>query len=89
MNTTNLKLYNFIKEEFKLSDNRAQEFTSLLERAIVEDIQHNSSEYHSVVKEDFYKLELKLEQSKTELIKWMLGIFITLIIAIIGLYFKH
>jgi hypothetical protein len=46
-----------------------------------------------IPEEDLVKVEVKLitaiEASKAEIIKWMFGGFAILMLAIIGLYFKH
>ncbi len=57
-------------------------------------------EYKSVLKEDILKLEmnmksetnnleLKIEQIKSDLLKWFIGLFIALALMIIGLYVKR
>lgn len=64
----------------------------------------NISEYKSIMKEDFLRLdmnlktqikdvkqelELKIEQTKSDLLKWFIGLFIALALMIIGLYIKR
>ncbi len=96
MNSTNLKLYDFVQAEFKLSETKAKEFITILNDSIAEDIKTNSIEYRSLLKDDFrsidlkfHQMDLKIEQFKLDLIKWMIGVFIPLMLAVMGLYLKH
>ena len=88
MNSINLSLYNFLKTEFKLSDAKAKEFAEALKEEIKNDIKYENVDFKSAVREDFLKLELKIEQNKTELLKWFIGMFFALSLMIIGLYLK-
>jgi|GEM_PF-2300596 hypothetical protein len=40
-------------------------------------------------KEDIVNLKTEIANSKVETLRWTFGFFITLMLAIIGLYFKH
>ena len=40
------------------------------------------------LKEDMTKLELKIVEAKTDMIKWYVALFVLLALMIIGLYFK-
>jgi hypothetical protein len=73
--------YEFIKDK-----ERAQEFVSKLEQTI--DNKFTEKEKILATKEDISRLELKIAEVKTEMIKWYVALFITLAIMIIGLYFK-
>jgi hypothetical protein len=73
--------YEFIKDKEK-----AQEFVSKLEQTI--DNRFTEKEKILATKEDISRLELKIAEVKTEMIKWYVALFITLAIMIIGLYFK-
>jgi hypothetical protein len=42
-----------------------------------------------VTKEDIVNLKTEIANSKVETLRWTFGFFITLMLAIIGLYFKH
>lgn len=99
MSTVNINLYNILKSDFKLSDAKAKEFVDAIREEVQNDIKYENSDFKSSVREDFLKLELKLEQNKSELkseikdaktdiLKWFVGIFITLALMIIGLYLK-
>ena len=86
MSSINLKLYNILKNDLNLSEDKAQAFAEAIKEEVINDIRSESSEFKSLFKDDFNRLELKIEQSKSETLKWVLGIFITLVIMIFGLY---
>lgn len=86
MNTVNIKLYQILKNGFHLSDEKAKEFAQVINEVVSENTLVN--EFKSAVKEDFLRLELKIEQTKTDLLKWFIGLFIALALMIIGLYLK-
>lgn len=62
-------------------------------RQIFQTLQNKDLEVlRSEVKEDFAKLggkiDTKISETKVEILRWMLGIFLAMMLAIIGLYFK-
>ncbi|TRX41364.1 coiled-coil domain-containing protein [Flavobacterium restrictum] len=67
MNTVNLNLYQILKTDFKLSDAKAKEFVDAIREEVQNDIKYENSDFKSSVKEDFLKLELKLEQVNTKI----------------------
>ncbi len=64
-------------------------------RQVVEGIRTKVSdevETHKSVlatKEDISRLEKQILEAKVEIMRWMFGVFAMLILAIVGLYFKH
>ncbi len=99
MSTVNINLYNILKSDFKLSDAKAKEFVDAIREEVQNDIKYENTDFRSAVKEDFLKLELKLsneikdvrmeiKDTKSDILKWFVGIFITLALMIIGLYLK-
>lgn len=99
MSTVNINLYNILKADFKLSDAKAQEFVEAIREEVQNDIKYENTDFRSAVREDFLKLELKLsseikdvrmeiKDTKSDILKWFVGIFITLALMIIGLYLK-
>ena len=102
MSTINLNLYQILKTDFKLSDEKAKEFVEAIREEVQNDIKYENSDFKSAIKEDFLKLELKFEQvntkieslkgeikdSKNDMLKWFVGIFFALALMIIGLYLK-
>ena len=99
MSTVNINLYNILKTDFKLSDAKAQEFVEAIREEVQNDIKYENTDFRSAVREDFLKLELKLsneikdvrmeiKDTKSDILKWFVGIFITLALMIITLYIK-
>ena len=56
MNTVNLNLYQILKTDFKLSDEKAKEFVDAIREEVQNDIKYENSGFKSTVKEDFLKL---------------------------------
>ena len=88
MTSVNLKLYNIARNKFKLSELDAKEFVEAIKEVIKEDALHLQNESKSIFKDDFHRIELKIEQSKTDTLKWIFGCFITLALMILGIYLK-
>lgn len=86
MSTIELTLYNFVKKEFNLSEEKALKFIEVLEEMHEAKSKQISEEYQSIFKNDFYKLDVKIEQSKSDMIKWFFAFFITLVLMILGLF---
>lgn len=86
MNTINLKLYDVLRKELNLNEEKSRAITQAIEEVVKEDLIANGS---NDLKLEISKIELKIEQTKTELLKWVIGCFITLAIMIIGLYLKN
>ena len=47
-----------------------------------------SIKYKSIIKEDLLQLEIKLKDKISDQFKWVIGVFLTLALMIIGLYIK-
>ena len=99
MSTINVKLYEILKNDLRLSDIKAKEFAEAIKEEVQNDIKFENSDFRSSMKEDFKQLELniekikstlelKIEQSKSETLKWFIGLFVALALMIIGLYIK-
>ncbi len=62
-----------------------------VDELVQSDIKNSATEYRSVVKEDILKMEMALrteiKESKTDTIKWMVALFISFFVAIVGLVF--
>jgi len=93
MSAAELTLYNLIRSEFKLSDEKAMEFIQSIEKLQGRETKKVSEEYKSIFKEDFYRMDLKLEELrceikdvKNDLLKWCMGGFITMVLMILGLF---
>jgi hypothetical protein len=61
-------------------NNRVIHETNLRTLATKEDI--------FLVKEDIIKLEVKVAESKSDVIRWIFALFVTMMLAFIGLYLK-
>jgi hypothetical protein len=90
MSATDIKLYDIFRNDLKLPDARAKIFAEVVQETINNEVNHKQTEFKSQIKEDFLKLEMqlntKIEQSKSEMIKWFFAFFITLVLMILGLY---
>lgn len=74
MNTVNIKLYDIFRNDLRLPETKAKELVEAIEEAVTDNITHAQHEYKSLWKDDFNtldkdirKLELKVEQTKSEL----------------------
>ena len=84
MSAINLKLYDFAKQELKLSDAKAKEFIAILEETIQEDIRSNASDYKSLWKDDFHTLDKRIIESKNEMYRAVFLSSLLQLIAILG-----
>ena len=57
MNTLNIKLYNLVKNDFRVADNKAEEFVEVLNEIVHSDVKGSTMEYKSLWKEDFANLD--------------------------------
>lgn len=86
MNTVNIKLYQILKNDFYLSDERAKEFAQVINNAAREIT--SVSEFKNNIKENLSRLDSNLISGKKynkTLLKWSVGLFIALALMIIGL----
>ena len=86
MSTTEIKLYDFLRKDLNLDDVRAKVFTEVLYKSIENQTNKTATEYKSIFKEDMLKLEIKLAETKSDLIKWFFAFFVTLMLMVLGLY---
>ena len=84
MSAINLKLYDFVKQELKLSDDKAKDFIAILKETIQEDIKASTSEYKSLWKNDFHSLDKRIIESKNEMYKAIFFSSLLQLIAILG-----
>ena len=86
----NIRLYEIFKQDFNLSDVKAKELTQAVEAVAKEKADSAFETYKSSIREDILKLEMKLElkieQTKTDMLKWFIGGFITIVVMLIGLF---
>ena len=86
MESVNINLYNILKNDFKLSDAKAREFAQAIKDEVQNDMKIENSDFKSGLKDDFHRLDLKIEQTKSDMIKWFFAFFVTLMLMILGLY---
>ncbi|PWA09833.1 hypothetical protein [Flavobacterium laiguense] len=93
MSSVNLTLYTLFTHKLKLSEADAKDFMDAIKEEVRNDIKYENSDFKSAIREDFLKLELKMEQNKSELkneikdsFKWFIGMFITIVLMMMGLY---
>ena len=86
MESININLYNILKNDFNLSDAKAKEFAQAIKEEVQNDIKLENSGFKSNLKDDFHRLDLKIEQTKSDMIKWFFAFFVTLMLMILGLY---
>ena len=96
MNTATIKLYDIFRNDLKLSDAKAKVFAEVVQETINKEVASQQTEFKSNLKEDFYKVDLRIEgvrseikETKVDLIKWFVGLFFALALMIIGLYIKN
>ena len=83
--TTDIQLFQILKQ--KLGEKEAEALVSFVDAKIKES--NEQSLKVVATKEDIANLKTDIANSKVETLRWTFGFFITLMIAIIGLYFKH
>jgi hypothetical protein len=92
MGSTEIKLYDIFRNDLKLSDAKAKVFAEVVQETVINEVKHQQTEYKSQNREDLLKLEMQLrneiKDSKTDMIKWFVGLFFALALMIIGLYIK-
>ncbi len=84
MSTLELKVYEIFKN--KLGEKEAETVIEYFESKTEEKYQQKKDVL--LTKEDKIELISKIESSKTDMIKWFVAFFITLVLMIAGLYFK-
>ena len=83
MSTIELQAYDILKTYFKKEED-ARVIISFIEQKSEQKV----AEKQLATNADLKELELKIEQSKAETLKWFIGLFITLALMIMGLYIK-
>lgn len=104
MNTINLSLYNVLRKELNLTEEKSQNVAKAIQEVVAEkDIDTKNfvtgelkgvatktdlAELKTELKTDIANLRTEMKADKTDTIKWVVGVFIALALMIIGLYFK-
>ena len=101
MSTINIKLYDFARKEMSLSEEKAKEFVQVIDEVVKEDIKDenlNELATKSFVKDEIQlvrneihklelKLEIKIEQNKSELTRAIFWAGLIQYLAIVGSVF--
>ncbi len=85
MKILEIQLFN-LSREFLKDDKKAEQFVSLLQETVANKVAEQKQVLAS--EKDIADLRLDIRQSKTDIIKWLAGLFITLALLIGGLYLK-
>jgi RNase P subunit RPR2 len=88
MSTLELNLYQMLKTDLNISDERAKRYIEVLEEIQESKIKEVSNEYRSIFKEDLYKVETNLKNEINTNTRWIIGIIFGLALMIIGMYMK-
>ena len=97
--TQSLRIYELLNAQFQQPE-RARQLTEAIEAVIDQKVEDSSKKYEVLnrkdlelirveVKEQGSRLETKIAESQTASLRWLIGLFITLALMIIGLYIKR
>lgn len=85
MSALELKVYEIFKN--KLGEDEASVIVQWVEEISERKISDKKDVF--LTKDDKIQIIEKISESKTEIMRWMFGIFAMLMLAIIGLYVRH
>jgi hypothetical protein len=89
---TSIQLFQLLKN--KLGEREVEALVDFMESKQKESNEANSKVLATKddivgIKVELGKLETKIAENKTDIIRWVFALFIPLMLAVIGLYFKH
>ena len=84
MEITSIDLFNVLKE--KIGEQQAKSLTEYIEVKVEQKFE--SQKQMLATKEDVKNLEIKLAETKSDLLKWVFAMFVSLALMIVGLYIK-
>src|SRR5687767_3075863 len=79
------KLYDLHSD--KVGKEAAENLTNFIENKVKEEVE--SKLQNLVTKDDLAKTNLKISETKVDMIKWLFAFWVTLVLLIIGLYLKN
>ena len=85
MIVSEIKLYELLKA--RIGEKEAEAFVEILETRVEKKFEESKDTI--ATKEDIARLEIKIADTKTDMIKWFVALFVALMLMIVGLYFKH
>ncbi len=84
LNISDIQLFQILKE--KMGDKEAEALVTFVDNKIKDNNESNLKILST--KEDLLQLEIRLKDKMTDQFKWVIGVFLTLALMIIGLYLK-
>ena len=81
---SNIELYNLLRA--KLGEKEAQAVTSYIDTTVAD--KFIAEKQYLATKEDIAIVRKEIVDAKNDTLKWTFGFFITLVLMILGLYFK-
>lgn len=82
--TTDIQLYEILRQ--KLGNAEAEALVGFVDSKLK--ATHEDNLKNLATKEDIKNVELKIAETKTDIIRWVFAFFIPLMLAIIGLYVR-
>lgn len=91
MNITDIQLFQILKE--KVEEKEAEALVHFVDFKLKESNENNlkilaTKEDIANVKEDIARLDVKISDVKSDIVRWVFAFFVALMLAIVGLYFK-
>ena len=97
MSTLELKVYDILKSKF--TEKEASDVIEYVQTKVKETVEEKMVQSQILqskdleilrkeIKEDFAKVDGRFSETKIEILRWMVGIFLAMMMAIGGLYFK-
>ena len=80
-----IQLFQILKQ--KLGEKEAEALVTFVEEKVKQGNEQNIKIL--ATKEDISRLEVKINDVKVDIIKWVFAFFITMMLTMLGLYFKH
>ena len=86
MNAINIKLYDIFRKDLNLSETKARELVETIDEVVKSNQEGQLKEVPTkeFVKDEFHRLELKIEQTKSELTKAVFWTSLVQFLAIVG-----
>jgi hypothetical protein len=83
MSTLEFKLYDLLKA--KIGTQEAQSIVEFVRLEVKESIEEKTQIL--ATKEDMYKLDVKISETKNDIVKWLFGFWVTIILVILANWF--
>jgi len=83
MSTLEFKLYDLLRA--KLGEQEAQSVVEFVRLEVKEAVEDKTQIL--ATKEDMYKLDVKISETKNDIVKWLFGFWVTIILVILANWF--